>query len=114
MLAEFQALTLVVRADAFAVKRARTFEQAFENEARHHLAVFQNERNFVRAHFEHGARAIDIASPAVAEAGVEETRVVDAEFADRRIVTAPFRRRNARECERVRARPECKSPRDRE
>ena len=47
--------------------------------------MLEDERHFVRADLEHGARAF-AAGVAVAEAGVEEAGVVDAELADQRVV----------------------------
>src|SRR5579884_173206 len=84
VLAQFQSLPLIRRSDPFAVEHSRPLQQFFVYQARDRLAVLQNERYFVRTNFQHRPRTVDFAR-AVAEAGVEKARVVDAELADRRV-----------------------------
>src|SRR4051794_32950917 len=79
--AELEALPLIRRADALAINSAGAFQQLLEEETRHHLAVLQNERNLVRAHFEYSAGAMNI-SRAVSKPRIKKTRIVDAEFAN--------------------------------
>src|SRR5690242_5606813 len=84
MLGELQALRLVVRADALAVKRLGTRQHRLVDEPADDLPVFEDERHFARAHLEHGAAALP-ARARIAEARIEEARIVHAEFADQRI-----------------------------
>ena len=58
--------------------------QALVDKAADDLAVFENERHLVAAHFEHHACA-RAARRRVAEARVHEARIVDTELADQRI-----------------------------
>ena len=62
--------------------------------------MLDDERHFVRAHLEDGARAL-AAGVAVAEAGVEEAGVVDAELADQRVVGDHLRRVAGRHAHRL-------------
>src|SRR5947207_80251 len=84
MLRELQALGLVVRADAFAVKLAGPRQHPLIDQAPDGLAVLEDERHLARAHFEHGARAPP-ARARMAEAGIEEAGVMHPELADQRI-----------------------------
>src|SRR6187431_2568229 len=69
MLAQLQALGLVVRADALAVHRVGAREHFLVDQAADDLAVFEDERHFARAHFEHGARTFP-AGAGVAKTGI--------------------------------------------
>src|SRR5437763_8618149 len=91
MFREFEALRLVVRADAVAVERVRPRQHLFVDQAADNLTVFENERDLARTHFEHGARAAP-AGPRIAKARVEEARIVHTEFADQRIERDHFGR----------------------
>src|SRR5579884_3490379 len=82
--AQFQSLPLIGRSDAFAVEEARALEQLFVYETRDGLAVFEDERDLMRADLERCPRAVDFAR-AVAEAGIEEARIVNAKLSDRRV-----------------------------
>ena len=84
MLAQLQALRLVVRTDALAVHRIGPRQHFLVDQPADDLAVFENERQLARAHFQHRARALS-AGAGIAEAGIEKSRVVHAEFADQRI-----------------------------
>src|SRR3954471_14738164 len=84
MLAQLQALGLVVRADALAVHGVGTRQHFFVDEAADDLAVLENERHLARAHFEHRARTLP-AGAGIAKAGVEEAGIMHPEFADQRI-----------------------------
>src|SRR4051794_2059513 len=84
MLAELEALRLVVRADALAVHSVGAGQHLLVDEAADDLAVLEDERHFARAHFENGARS-QPARTGIAEAGIEEARVMHAKFADERI-----------------------------
>src|ERR1700732_2539343 len=81
MLRQRQALALVGGADRGAVELVGPGDQALVDEAADDLAVLDQERHFVRAHFEDGAAA---GAPALggAEAGIEENGVMHPEFAD--------------------------------
>src|ERR1700722_12904103 len=84
MLREFQALRLIVGADALAVERVGAREHLLVAEAADDLAVLDDERHLARAHFEDGTGAA-AAGAGIAEAGIEEAGIMDAEFADQRI-----------------------------
>ncbi len=84
MFRQFEALRLVVRTDAGAVKLVRSRQHLLVGQTADNLAVFEDERHFARAHFQHRARA-QAARAGIAEAGVEEAGVVDAEFAHQRV-----------------------------
>src|ERR1035441_4297802 len=84
MLAEFQPLPLVRRADSFPVKQPRPFQQALKHEAGDHLAMLHDERDLMGPHFEHCPRTVDIAR-SVTESWIEKTRIVDTKLPDRGI-----------------------------
>src|SRR3954471_3597598 len=84
MLGELQPLRLVVRADTLAVQGVGPRQHLLVDQPADDLAVLEDERHLARAHFEHGARAL-ATSAGIAEAGIEESSVVHAEFADQRI-----------------------------
>src|SRR5262245_14767208 len=84
MLGELEALGLVVGADALAVELGRALQHLLVDQPADGLAVLEDERHLARAHLEHGARAT-AARPRIAEAGIEEARIVDAELAHQRI-----------------------------
>src|SRR5258705_3153915 len=84
MLAQLQALRLVVRADALAVHGLGPRQHFFVNQTADDLAMLEDERHFARAHFQHRARALS-AGAGIAKAGIEEAGIVHAEFADQRI-----------------------------
>src|SRR3569623_192530 len=84
MLGQFQPLPLIVRGDAGAVQCVGLRQHLLINEATDDLTVFENEGHLARAHLEHRTRSLP-ARARIAEAGVEEARVMDAEFADQRI-----------------------------
>ena len=84
MLAQLQALGLVVRADALAVHGVGPRQHFLVDQAADDLAVFEDERHFARAHFQHRARALP-AGAGIAETGIEEAGIMHAEFADQRI-----------------------------
>ena len=84
MLAQLQALRLVVRADALTIHRTGPRQHLLINETPDDLAVLEDERHLARAHFQNGARALP-ARAGIAETGIEETGLVHAEFADQRI-----------------------------
>src|SRR3569833_1750760 len=83
MLRQFQALRLVVGADALAVHRRGPRQHLLVDEAADDLAVLEEERHLARAYYENGARALP-AGAGIAEAGIEEAGIVHAEFADQR------------------------------
>ena len=84
MLGELQALRLIIRANALAVKLPRPRQHLLIDETADDLAVLQDERHFARAHLEHRAGAA-AAGALVAETRIEEAGIVHAEFADQRI-----------------------------
>ncbi len=84
MFGELEALRLIVRADALAVEFLRQRHHLLIDEAADDLAVLEDEGHFARAHFEHRAGALP-AGPGIAEAGVEEARIMHAKFTDQRI-----------------------------
>src|SRR6267154_977661 len=84
MLAQLQALRLIVRADALAVHGVGPRQHFLVYQPADDLAVLEDERHFARAHFQHRARALP-AGAGIAEAGIEEARIVHAEFADQRV-----------------------------
>src|SRR5260370_17392012 len=84
MLGELQSLRLIVRADALAVHGVGPRQHFLVDQAADDLAVLEDERHLARAHFEHRARALP-AGAGIAEAGIEESGIVHAEFADQRI-----------------------------
>src|SRR5579862_1696215 len=81
MLGEFQALRLIVGADALTIHRMRPRQHFLVDETADDLAVLENEGHLARAHFQDSARAL-AAGTGIAEAGIEKPRVVHAEFAD--------------------------------
>src|SRR5271165_1427056 len=81
VLRQFEALSLIVRADAGAVKLIGPRQHFLVDQPADDLAVFEDERHLARPHFEDGARA-GAARAGIAEAGIEEAGIVDAEFAD--------------------------------
>src|SRR5580704_16017327 len=81
MLRQLEALRLVVRADALAVELVGPRQHLLVDEAADGLAVLEDKRHLARAHLEHGTRAAS-AGARVAEAGIEEARIVHAELAD--------------------------------
>src|SRR5579863_5893971 len=84
MLGQLQALRLIVGADALAVHGVWPRQHFLVDEASDDLAVLEDEGYFARAHFEYRARAL-AAGAGIAEAGVEESRIMHAEFANQRI-----------------------------
>src|SRR5439155_548528 len=81
MLAQLQALRLIVGADALAVERVGARQHFFVDQAADDLAVLEDERYLARAHFQHRARTLP-AGAGIAEAGIEEARIMHAELAD--------------------------------
>src|SRR5580692_8699489 len=81
MLRQFEALRLIVRADALAVQGIGSRQHFFIHQPADDLAVLEDERHLARAHFQHRARAL-AARAGIAEAGIEKTRIMHAEFAD--------------------------------
>src|SRR5277367_2271889 len=84
VLRKLQALRLIVRTDALTVHRIGPSQHFFVDQAADDLAVLENERHFARAHFQYRTRTF-AAGAGIAEAGIEEARIVHAEFADQRI-----------------------------
>src|SRR6266404_5070986 len=84
MLAQLQALRLVIRADALAVHGVGPRQHFLIHQTADDLAVLEDERHFARAHFQDSAGALP-AGAGIAEAGIEEAGIVHAEFADQRI-----------------------------
>jgi hypothetical protein len=62
MLAQLQALRLIVRADAGAVELVRARDHLLIDQPADDLAVIEDERHLARAHLEHGARALPVSS----------------------------------------------------
>src|SRR4051812_26957707 len=81
MLRELERLRLVVRADAGAVERLRPLHHLLVDQPAYDLAVLEDERHLARTHLQHGARTL-AAGARIAEARVEESRIVHAELAD--------------------------------
>lgn len=79
MLGQFQALCLIVRAEICAVERLRPLQHVLVDQPSDDLAVIEDERHFVAAHFEHGPAA-GAARGRMAETRIEETGIVDTEF----------------------------------
>src|SRR5262249_49923378 len=84
VLAELQALRLIVRPDAHAIERVGPRQHPLEYQAADDLAVLQDERHLARTHLQHRAGTLPTRT-GVAKTGVEEARIVHAEFADQRI-----------------------------
>src|SRR5215471_4435528 len=84
MLRQLQALCLIVRPDARAIERLRPCQHILVDQAPDDLAVLQDERHLTRAHFQHRARAVS-AGPCIAEARIEEARIVHTELTYQRI-----------------------------
>src|ERR1700730_4706432 len=84
MLRQLQALGLVVRPDALAIKLVRLRQHLLINEPADDLTVLEDERHFARAHFENGARAT-AASARIAKSRIEKARIMYAKLADQRI-----------------------------
>src|SRR6185312_6049184 len=74
MFGQFQALRLVIRADAAAIELIRSGEHLLVHQATDDLPMLEDERHFARAHFEHGARA-QSAGARIAETGIEEAGI---------------------------------------
>src|SRR5712691_6844962 len=81
MLAQLQALRLIIRADALAVHGSGPRQHFLIYQPADDLAVLEDERHFARAHFQHCAGALP-AGAGIAEAGIEEAGIMHAEFAD--------------------------------
>src|SRR5688572_9926260 len=90
MLAQRDALPLVVRRKTRAVKPARLRRQPLVNETAEKLPVLDHEGHLVRSHLEHRARAF-ASRIGMPESGIEKTRIVDAEFTDERLVSDHLR-----------------------
>src|SRR3954468_13401696 len=84
MFGELEALRLVVRANALAVKRVRPREHLLVDKAADDLPVLQDERYLARAYFEHRAAPLP-ARARISEPRIEEARIVHAELADERV-----------------------------
>src|SRR5437016_11616194 len=84
MLRELQPLRLVVRADAGAIQLVRSREHFLVDEAADDLPVLEDERHLARAHLEDSAAALP-AGARIAEAGIEEARVMHEKFPDQRV-----------------------------
>src|SRR6202171_4729995 len=84
VLRQLEALGLVIRADAAAVKLVRPRQHFLVHQTADDLAVFKNERHFARTHFQYRARA-RAAGAGITKARIEEAGIVHAEFADQRI-----------------------------
>src|SRR5215470_8398125 len=84
MFRQFEPLGLVVGADAAAVKLIGTGQHFLVDQPADDLAVFQDERHFARADFQHRART-QAAGSGVTETGIKKSGVMHAEFADQRI-----------------------------
>src|SRR5213593_4912820 len=84
MLAQLQALRLVVGADALAIEGIGAGQHFFVDEAADDLAVLEDERHFAGTNLQHRARTLP-AGAGVAETWIEEARIMHAEFADQRI-----------------------------
>src|SRR6202030_2302996 len=69
VLRQFEALRLVIRADARAVKLVRPRQHFLVDQAADDLAVFEDERHFARAHFQ------DRAGAEPAGSGIPEPRI---------------------------------------
>src|SRR6267142_2007600 len=74
MLAQLQALRLIVRADAMAVHGSGPGQHFLIYQPADDLAVLEDERHFARPHFQHRAGALPTGA-GVAEAGIEEAGI---------------------------------------
>src|SRR5262249_47393667 len=74
----------IVRANPAAVKLIWRCQHLLVDEPADDLTVFENERHFARTHFQHRPRT-EAAGPRIAETGIEESGIMNAEFADQRI-----------------------------
>jgi hypothetical protein len=68
MLRQLQSLRLIVRLQVGAVERLRPRQHVLVDQPADDLAVFEDERHFMAAHFQHGAAA-GAAGGRMAEAG---------------------------------------------
>src|SRR6185437_17072396 len=75
MFGKLQILPLVIGAKTGAVGLGRRIGESLEHQPSHDLAMFQNERHFARAHFQHGARGRRLAW-VEAKSGIEEAGIV--------------------------------------
>src|SRR5258707_14188079 len=80
MLAQLQALRLIVGADALAVHGMGPGQHFLIYQPADDLAVLEDERHFTRTHFQHRAGALP-AGAGVPEAGMEEAGIIHPEFA---------------------------------
>ena len=85
MLRQRQPLALVGRADRAAIEPVGPRDQRLVQHPADHLAVLDQERHLVRAHFEHRPAAAALGLDR-AEAGVEKPGVMHPELADERII----------------------------
>src|SRR3982074_2472167 len=81
MLAQLQALRLIVRADALAVHGVGPRQHFLEAQPADDLAVLEDERHFARAYFEYSTGTLP-AGAGITEPGIEEAGVMHTEFAD--------------------------------
>src|SRR5580765_1599291 len=95
MLAQRDALALVGGFHADAVELRRRRGQPLVDETPDDLAVLDHERQLKRAHLEHRARALP-ARVRIAETGIEEPGIVNAELPDQRVVRDHLRREHRR------------------
>lgn len=84
MLRELEPLRLIIGAEVEAVKPLRAVQHVFVDETADDLAMLQNERHLVTADFEHRPAAA-AAGRRMAEPGVKETGIMNAELAHQRI-----------------------------
>src|SRR6516225_12352768 len=91
MFRQRQPLALIGRADLAAVELVRSRDQALVDEAAEDLAVLDQERDLVGAHFENSPAPRTTALGGT-KARIEETGEMDAEFADKGVVGQHFGR----------------------
>src|SRR5215470_6061247 len=84
VLRQFQALRLIIRADALAIEGIGPGQHTFVDETADNLAVLDNERHLAGTHLQYRAGATP-AGARIAEARIEKARVMNAEFADQGI-----------------------------
>ncbi|MCY1378242.1 hypothetical protein D9M69_658590 [compost metagenome] len=89
MLRELELLRLIVRSEINAVERLRAIQHMLINKTADNLAMFENERDFMTAHFQNRT-ASGATSGAVTETGIKEARIMHTEFADQRVERRHF------------------------
>gem|GEM_PF-4576261 len=90
MLGELKLLRLIVRSQIDAIERFRAIQHMLINKTADNLAMFENERDFMTAHFQNRTASRSTSS-GVTEARIKEACIMHTEFTDQRVERRHFR-----------------------